>query len=160
MTSQRKQQPTRLPMWTTLRHSMTTNGTMKNWTNLILNQQRIRKLHKHRVMNKTRRMRILFLQTKVSRCSWFKNKKSHNPSILQYIIYYQLRSDDIEENVSVKMNQAWFPFLSNHNSPQYKMLAGNLEKGVSMKYVVRKCALGKPGVGNVSNQPGHFIMLE
>ena len=41
-----------------------------------------------------------------------------------------LAKNDNEENISVKMNQAWFPFLSNHESPQYKMLAGNLEKGL------------------------------
>ncbi|CAB4014982.1 Hypothetical predicted protein [Paramuricea clavata] len=41
-----------------------------------------------------------------------------------------LTKNDDEENVAIKMNQAWFPFLSNHDSPQYKMLAGNLEKGL------------------------------
>ena len=51
---------------------------------------------------------------------------------IQYTIYFHPPLDDNEENISIKMNQAWFPFLSNHESPQYKMLAGNLEKGVSI----------------------------
>ncbi|XP_028397668.1 uncharacterized protein LOC114521417 [Dendronephthya gigantea] len=38
--------------------------------------------------------------------------------------------DSDEGDISIKMNQAWFPFLSNHDTPQYKMLAGNLEKGL------------------------------
>lgn len=35
-----------------------------------------------------------------------------------------------EENIFIKMNQNWYPFLSNHDSLEYKMLTGNLEKGL------------------------------